>query len=194
MAKYGFFNSLNGDRTYDADDLSDFFLKLIPNGILRSSGADPLKVSEGTGMTVEIAPGYAFIQAKYLLIEAATSLTIPAADSSLDRIDRVVIRLDRQQRKMYLRVSAGTPAATPEPPELARLSSVYDLSLATISVSAGATAITDADITDDRSDSALCGLVSGFSALGGLEFLKCTQAEYDAMTAHDADTIYIIVG
>ena len=30
--------------------------------------------------------------------------------------------------------------------------------------------------------------------LNGLSFLKCTQDEYDAMTAHDENTVYIIVG
>lgn len=30
---YGFFNSVNGDRTYNADQISDYFLKLISNGV-----------------------------------------------------------------------------------------------------------------------------------------------------------------
>lgn len=29
--------------------------------------------------------------------------------------------------------------------------------------------------------------------LDDLSFVRCTQAEYDEMTTHDADTVYIIV-
>lgn len=31
--KYGFFDSVNGDRKYSADDISNYFLKLISNGV-----------------------------------------------------------------------------------------------------------------------------------------------------------------
>ena len=32
------------------------------------------------------------------------------------------------------------------------------------------------------------------NALDGLSFVRCTQAQYDAMATHDTDTLYIIVG
>ena len=31
--KYGFFNSVSGDRKYNADDISNYFLKLISDGV-----------------------------------------------------------------------------------------------------------------------------------------------------------------
>lgn len=192
MVTYGFFNSINGDRTYDADALSNFFLHLIPNGILKDSAQAPLMVAPVTGMNLSINAGYAFINAKYFHNDFLTTISLPASDSTLDRIDRVVLRLDRDERKILLAVHAGEPSGTPTAPDLTRTATVYELSLATVTVSAGATEITSGDITDDRLSSSLCGLITGFEALGGLSLYPCTQEEYDGMS-HDPRTLYIIV-
>ena len=192
MIKYGFFNSINDDRPYDADALSDFFLRLVPNGILKGSATDPLQVAPLGDLNLTINAGYAFINAKYFHNDFITTITIPAPDSTLPRVDRVVLRLDRDQRKISLAVHKGEAAGTPTAPDLTRNDTIYELSLATIAVAAGATAITSADVTDDRASTTLCGFVTGFEALGGLSLYPCTQAEYDAMQTHDVSTLYII--
>lgn len=190
---YGFFNSVGGDRKYDADDISNFFLKLINSGVL-SEPSGALQVTAGDGLTVNIAAGWAFINAKYFNSTGLVNLALSAAEATLDRIDRVCLRLDTNARKIEFAIKKGEPSGTPAAPTLQRTSSVYELSLATITVSAGAVSLSAADITDDRPDSALCGFVTGFNDLGGLSFARCTQAEYDAMETHDPNRVYIIVG
>ena len=158
--KYGFFNSVNGDRLYNADDISRFFYKLISDGVL-DSPATNLMVAYSTGMTVQVLPGYGMINAKYVWLTSAENVTLDAADIALPRIDRVVLRLDIDNRQITVAAKKGTPAASPAPPALTRSGGIYELSLAKIAVAANATAIVQADITDERPDNNVCGYIVG---------------------------------
>ena len=161
--KYGFFDSVGGDRKYTADDISNFFIKLISDGVFPTPATN-LQVVEASGMSVNVSAGWGFIRCKYVYNTTYEALTIEPADLVLDRIDRVVLRLDPSvsSRNITLAIKKGTAAATAEPPELTRVSDgIYELSLAQISVTAGKTAITQADITDERPDGDVCGYVAG---------------------------------
>ena len=78
----------------------------------------------------------------------------------MDRIDRVVLRLDYDLRTMGVKVLTGVPSATPQPPALTRNNHVYELSLAQVKIKAGAVSVSPADIVDERFDTELCGLVT----------------------------------
>lgn len=161
MNKYGFFNSVSGDRKYDADDISNFFYNLISDGVLATPSTN-LKVSAYSGMTVNVGAGYAMIKAKYFKAETDNRLTISAADSTNPRIDRVVIGLNYAARNLSLYVKQGTAAASPTAPALTRTAgTLWEIALADIAVAAGATAITAANITDTRPDTTLCGYITG---------------------------------
>lgn len=161
--KYGFFNSVSGDRKYNADDISNYFLKLISDGVF-ATPATCMQVVESSGMNVNVSAGWAFLRCKWINNTTYESLTIEPSDLVLNRIDRVVLHLDPAvaSRNITIAVKKGTAAATPEPPELTRISDgIYELSLAQIAVNAGATAITQAEITDERPDADVCGYVAG---------------------------------
>lgn len=160
---YGFFNSVNGDRTYNADQISDYFLKLISNGVF-ATPADSMQVQASSGMVVNVSAGWGFINCKWIKNDAPFPLTIDASDIVLNRIDRVVLRLDATSavRSITIAVKKGTPASTATPPALERVAGgVWELSLAQIAVNANATAITQANITDERADNNVCGWVTG---------------------------------
>lgn len=159
--KYGFFNSVDGDRKYDADDIGNYFLKLISDGVF-ATPATAMQVTAVSGMVVSVAAGWGFIKCKYINNTAAAQFTLAAADVVLNRIDRVVIRLDKDNRTMSLAIKQGTAASTPTAPALTRQSSgIWELSLAQIYVGAGVTSITQANITDERANTSLCGYVTG---------------------------------
>lgn len=161
MDKFGFFNSVGGDRKYDADDISNFFYNLISDGVL-ATPASNLKVSAFRDMQVKVGAGYAMIKAKYYKADADNVLTLDTADPTNARIDRIVLTLNYAARNITLNVKKGTPAQSPTAPALSRTKGViWEIALADIAVSAGATAITAADITDTRPDSALCGYITG---------------------------------
>ena len=62
---YGYFNSVNGDRTYNADQMSEYFDGLVSNGVYESVGG-ALQVTAGSGMTVNVASGRGIINCKWL--------------------------------------------------------------------------------------------------------------------------------
>ncbi len=192
--KYGFFNSVDGDRKYDADDIGNYFLSLMSDGVL-DTPETAMQVSASSGMSVSVAAGWAFVKCKYLHNTAAAIYTLADADVVLNRIDRIVIRLDTANRAVSIAVKQGTAATTPTAPALTKTSGgVWEMSLAQIYVGAGVTSISQENITDERADNAVCGIISWQGNVNGLKFYKCTQAEYDAMSSHSENTVYIIVG
>ena len=123
-----------------------------------------LSVTEENGMVVSVNQGIAWLHygefagAVYGLTQKK-GLTIPLADAVYPRIDRVVIRYDAVQNIGTAMILQGTPASTPAAPAITRNENYYEISLAQIYVGKGVTEITAADITDERLDETVCGLM-----------------------------------
>jgi glycerophosphoryl diester phosphodiesterase len=150
---YGYFNSINGDRKYNADQMSDYFRGIVNEGVFQHLNGG-LAVVAGTGMEVTVATGRAIVQNKWVQNDAAFPLTIEAASDTYGRKDAVVIRLSYTNRAISIVVKTGTPSASPAAPSLTRSSTTYEMALAYVNVSAGATSVT---VTDKRSDTSVCG-------------------------------------
>lgn len=123
-----------------------------------------LAVSAAGGMGVNIGKGIAWLHYGEFAgaVYGNTSeinLPILLADATYPRIDRVVIRYDAVQNKGFLTISPGTPASNPAPSALLRNENTYEISLAKVYVAAGATEIFAANITDERLDESVCGLM-----------------------------------
>lgn len=160
MLKSGFFDSKNGDRRYTSEDMAKMFALLMTNGVY-ANPTTSLQVVANTNMTVAVSAGFGFINGRYAYNTADYNITLANASGTYGRIDRIVLRLNMTDRQMQLVALTGTPAATPVAPAIIRDGTFYDLSLATISVAKGCTAITQAMITDTRGNNAVCGYVTG---------------------------------
>lgn len=150
---YGFFNSVNGDRKYNADTMSEFYTGICSPGVFQSVD-NGLAVSAGTGLNVSVATGRAIVQKHWLKNDAALTLAISAASTTYARIDAVVIRFNSNNRNITIAVKDGTPSASPSAPSMTRAGGVYEMALAYVNVAAGATSVT---VTDKRADSSVCG-------------------------------------
>ena len=160
---YGFFNSINGDRKYNADQMSDYFRGIVNQGVFQHLD-NGLAVSAGTGMEVNVATGRAIVQNKWIQNDMALPLTIEAASDTYGRKDAVVIRLSYTNRNISIVVKTGTPAASPTAPSMTRNSTTYEMALAYVNVAANATSVT---VTDKRSDSTVCGWVTVAQSTSG---------------------------
>lgn len=165
MESYSFFDAVQTgtsyDRTYASADFAEYFSSFIGNGVFVDK-SDSLMVQPSSGLNVSVQVGKAWINGYfYSLTEEPLTLTLSRGANRYARIDRVICRLNMESRLIEVKVLEGTPSASPVPPELERTESHYDLCLAEVSVSAGATAITGADITDKRHDEKVCGVVAG---------------------------------
>ena len=89
-------------------------------------------------------------------------IPIDAADGVLNRIDRVIVEWKTTNYVDYpeIKVLKGTMSSNPSAPSLTNNSTIRQISIARISVSAGTTAITASMITDERLDPDVCGLVT----------------------------------
>lgn len=169
MAKrYGFFNSINGDRKYLATDLSQAFNVGITTG-LKADNADNFKIVPNLNMQVKMLPGGAMIFGHYLLDEEEELINLDVAHAELNRIDRVVLRYDKFGRSIKTVVIKGTPALTPTAPAVLRLDEQFDLVLADIYIGKAVTTITTANITDMR-ETALCGFIGVKGAVSQIDF------------------------
>ena len=154
------FNSDSGDRVYKAEDFRAYFAQFIGNGVFYAN-ANALKVVENSGMSVNVNAGAGWIAGAGYINDSVLQLTLANADGALNRIDRVVLRCSYTERDVYVDVKQGSLSAQPTAPALTRNADVYELGLADIYVAAGATSITQANITDLRLNTTLCGIVTG---------------------------------
>lgn len=157
----GFFDSVNGDRRYSAEQMSTYFEGLVSDGIYENIG-DKFVVTAGTEMTINVGSGRALIKSHWIKNDAVLSLTLDAADVQLPRIDLIVLRLDLNEsgRNIDVVVKKGTPAERPIPPAVSVGTTVYELVLAAITVNKNTTEILQSNISDRRSSSQ-CGWVTG---------------------------------
>lgn len=155
----GFFNSLNGDRTYNADDMSNYFEGIVSDGVYESVG-DRLAVTAAEGMAVNVGTGRALIDCKWIRNDATYQIQISAADVQLKRIDAVVIKLDITSRTMSIDVVKGTPSTNWVQPVVTNTSTAKYLILATVKIGAGVTSINSSNIVDMRG-STRCPWVTG---------------------------------
>ena len=157
---YGFFNSVNGDRKYNADQMSNYFEGLVSDGVYNGVG-NSMVVQASSGMNVTVGSGRAIINNKWVKNDSAFSLAISGSHPTLNRYTAVVVKLDTVNRNITLTTVDGTPASSPTKPTPADTQAVMYLVLAYVYVAAAATSISQANITDTRSDNTLCGWVTG---------------------------------
>ena len=120
--KYGFFNSINHDRVYDASDVARFLSKFFTNGVFNNS----LLVSANDNMTVNVAIGNANINGYVYENTESLTLDIDEADSELGRIDSVIVRLDLTNRQITTEILQGQYASSPSQPAITRTGNIYD--------------------------------------------------------------------
>jgi hypothetical protein len=145
---------------YDCATIAAAFSRYRGTGVLPEY-LNKLQVSHHTpeAMSVDVATGGAIIVGYHHWSSAIETLTIEAADVTHPRIDRIVVRNTStgSPGSAVLTVIKGTAATPALAPDLTRSATVYDISLAQVSVVVGTTAITTAMITDERSSDTYCG-------------------------------------
>lgn len=158
--KYSFFNSVNSDRLYTAEDFAEYFASFIGTGVYPSPATN-LQVTAGSGMNVVVSAGKAWLNGYFYQNTAALTLSLTNASGTLKRIDSIVIQCDFTNRLMKAAVKVGTPSSSPVAPALVRTADLYEIQLATVYIAAGAASITQSNITDTRQNNSVCGLVAG---------------------------------
>ena len=176
---------LNG-ITYNAED-AETYLSTRISGIYAADDCFDLSIT--ADRTVTIGPGLAWVRntrfaGKSICNREVLELTIPMADSSKPRTDRIVLRYDKAENKSELAVKTGTPGSAAAAPDVVQTELVYELGLYTVSVAAGSTVIKTADVTDTRLNEQVCGLMrDGVTGLPTAQIARQADALLDAIKA-----------
>ena len=152
----GFFNSLSGDRKYDAIQISSMFDGLITDGIYNGFlESFMVTASDPASMVVTVGEGRCWFNHTWTLNDAPLPLTLDVGDVVLNRIDTVVIDVDSTDtvRACTIKVIKGTPSSQAVAPTLENTETHHQYPLCDISVVAGATTVTQSNITNRRGTS-----------------------------------------
>lgn len=167
---YGFYNSINGDRKYNALEMSSIFDGIIVDGVYMSIG-DALNVKSSGGMGITVGTGRAWFNHTWTLNDSVMPLTIESSDVLLNRIDAVVLEVnnDSDVRKNTIKIVKGSPASKPVKPSLIESELVNQHPLAYITIGKGVPSISQSNIENAVGTSA-CPYVTG--VLKGMDIDK----------------------
>ena len=188
---------LNG-VVYSAEDVATYLCT-------RTSGVYSKETNFAVSITgtrqITVAPGLAWInyddfKGVSVCSREENVLTVPEADNTLNRVDRVVLQFDTSENITAIKLKTGTPAVAAQPPDILQNHNQYELGLCTISVPAGSTAVTVADIYDTRADETVCGVMrDGVTGIPTSILVKQFRAVIDALKGEAADKLgYYPVG
>lgn len=169
---------------FDAADVAAYLAGLT-SGVF--SGDEDFPVTAAGGLKVTVGAGRGWVHPSRFTGYSITkresdTLTMPLADPSLPRIDRIVMRYDAGARAASLQVLQGTASSTPTAPAISRTELIYDLCLAEITRPAADASITTGQITDTRLDEKLCGIVrDGVTGIPTDELLAAARERINAL-------------
>jgi hypothetical protein len=182
LEKSSFFNSIAGDRKYQASDFAAFFSSLLTNGVFPDPSTN-LQVMSNGDMTVTIKVGKAWVNGYVYINDSDLILPVTVADGVLKRIDRVVIQYSTINREIKIKIKKGTFASSPVAPILQRDADIYELGIADISIVNGSTSITQANITDLRLNTTYCGWVNSLIQADTTAIFNQYQAWFTAQSS-----------
>lgn len=154
----GFFNAVNHDRRYNAEQMSSIFDGIINDGVFMNIGSalavkgvsdDDPEATEGN-MNVYVHPGRCWFDHTWTVNDAIEPIEVETSELVLDRIDTLVIEVNHEDsvRENAFKIVKGTPSTEPVHAELEDSEYVHQHPLAYIYVKAGVTQINTADITN----------------------------------------------
>jgi len=146
--QYGFYNSVSGDRKYDAVDFARMFDAVLDEGIISGFGNEFRVTANGTQNLI-LGTGRSWFKQTWTYNDAEVSITADAADAANPRIDAIILEMDssesvRANRIFYQRGTAGT---SPQRPTLVSTATVKQYALYYVARTANNNAIVAANLT-----------------------------------------------
>lgn len=150
---FGFYNSVRGDRVYNAEQMSSIFSGIIKDGVFENfpKNGQHLVCSKGTGLTMIVGPGRAWFNDTWTDNDSPLSLTFDAPDNQNDRVDTIALEINKTNSPHTVNVGSsayvvpgrsnkfvvvkGTPAANPVRATLIRANGIYQYPIAVVRIS-----------------------------------------------------------
>ena len=151
----GFYDAINRDRVYSADDMNKPYKRIVANGVFATPAGTPstdLQVTSSGGMDITVAVGEGLFGYKWFENNTPIMITVPSNSAGTPRIDSVIAQVDTRSsgRVGSIVYRTGTPDENPVAPVINTVSGVYEYRLANVYVAVGAATISGGNITDMR--------------------------------------------
>lgn len=148
----GFYNAVNHDRVYQAEEFNRIFEGIIADGIFSTIGRAFVVEPRGGNLEITIGTGRAWFDSTWTNADTIKILEIPEPAPILPRIDLVVLEINKDERQNYFKIVTGDPDDEPKPPALVKSEYITQYALAQINVGKGSeyTSVKPEDITDLR--------------------------------------------
>lgn len=175
----GFFNSMNGDRKYNSEQMSEIFDGLIADGVY-STIYNQFAVKANDGMTIQVDTGRAWFDHAWIKNDSILLKTLDPPELLYDRIDAVVFDVDHTDfvRNGNIKIVKGTPSTNPQRPTLLKEENHKQFPASYVRVRVGATEITQADITNMVGTSA-CPFVTGVASTVNVDlFVRRLESQW----------------
>lgn len=190
----GFFNSMNNDREYFAEDINRPYKRVISNGVFATPAGTPstdLQVVSDTAhdMNVIVKKGDGLFGDKWFENPSDISIVVPNNTGVTPRRDSIIVQVDNRLngRVGSIVYRTGTPSTNPEPPEIGTVTDVIEYRLANIYVAAGASAINNDAIVDLRGSSECPWITSLIKQVDTSTLYNQWQAAYKHF--YDTETV-----
>lgn len=180
----GFFDSINKDRLYSADEMNRPYKRVITNGVFATPQGTPstdLQVlTANDGMNIIVKAGEGLFGDKWFESPADIAITVPTNTNTVPRRDSVIVQIDKRTngRKGSIIYRTGTPSSNPMPPDLSTINNVIEYRIANIYVSASAVYIGQDAITDLRGSSECPWITSLIEQVDTSQLYNQWQAAY----------------
>lgn len=158
----GFFDAVDSDRTYSADDMNKPYNRLVSDGVFAANEGTPSSdfqvLAAGNSMNISVSRGAGIVAHKWFENISTLTITVPVNSAVYTRIDSVILQVDKRTTGRVGNVVYRTGTATQ--PDINTSSDVVELRVANIAVTPSASTISQENITDLRG-SAECPWVAG---------------------------------
>ena len=187
---YGFYNSLDGDRKYNAKQFGSIFDGVIHDGVYINIGERMIVKASGNGMQVNIQPGRAWFNHTWTLNDTIYPIVLPASEPLLPKYVAVVLEINENLsiRANSFKVVSGTPARNPSYPTLTNNSTVHQYPLAYILINAGVTAITQSSIRNMVGTSSCPYVTSVAASMNIDELVARWESQWNDMINSETNT------
>lgn len=179
---YGFYNSINGDRKYNAEQMAAVFDCLINDGVQQNIGDKMMVKTSADAMTVSVGSGRAWFNSTWSFNDSDYPFLLDeVATAGYSRIDAVCLVVDKNVaiRKNWLTVVQGTAAASPTKPPIPVATNRFYITLGYVTVKYGDSIIPVAQI-ENRVGTTDCPFITGILETVTVdELLKQWRGEFD---------------
>lgn len=184
---YGFYNSVDHDRVYDATQFGSIFDGVINDGVFQNIG-ELFEVTPNEGMEVFVGTGRAWFNGTWTLNDTKYNLELSPSHPVFSRIDAVVLEVNQESatRANSIKIVEGDMSSTPQRPTIVDDEFVHQHPLAYITIQPNATEITEADIQNVIGvEEEGCPFVTGILEVNSVDYLYSQwQASFETWFDH----------